>query len=651
MSQELAVLRENRNSLAVQHGLPPIGAAMSNQHGIVWRVDGHFFAPTLATIARGPVVADNPRDLFPVLHPQNLSPRLLEFIGETDRCTSKQFLLLDTLPHLRPGEAHPDGHWVDAWSNPSFIPVFLDAAHAHETIIAHEIGHVWIDLVYDCEDYRVLRDLSDTAKAHQWTSIQSFVLDKKVNEVLRQKGFDTSLLDAQQNEALASLACALQAGYQPPSQAEAAFLAIHVATTMLDGETAANDALQCFDMATLEIECHLPDVHDLACQMAASVRQYGCCDRASIRRSIDACAALSFAFTGQPFDAEQDLIEEQPEECFADKYPQCFAGLPVQAKLEIGRIMAKRGLPAGTECRLSSSPVGNVRIEFCDKAGTWTGPIPLHYAPCLPHDISARVRPMPERQSHMKQPTTFTPQSRTPPSVSSPALPSFPSLPSITPHLPGTGLSASRRHYNTGTALFLTRVRLWEQIGGEHPYAYAMNNPTTYIDPEGDKPKKPPHGKKQHQHTSRVGKNGCTEQQTAQILKAISDICRVRIPLMTDPKARDYATRICNGHISVFCHTQKDPLCNVNASSYPGYTPLPGQPASGTACSYSQKPSQEPPTINLCPTAFNSTKCGCLGTSILWEMMNDSDQTPRNSDSTLCLLAEKAYGKGTPPCP
>ncbi len=155
-----------RNDIAVRHGLPAIGSRMVNGHGIEWLVDGHSFLPDLTSLARdgGQVTKQDPRDLLPVIIPQNASQRLKDFWIETDRCTSKYLVAVDTMPGLRPHQAHPDGHWVDAWSSPDAIHFFLDANHVDETIFAHEIAHVWIDLVEDCEDYRVLRDLSDTSR-------------------------------------------------------------------------------------------------------------------------------------------------------------------------------------------------------------------------------------------------------------------------------------------------------------------------------------------------------------------------------------------------------------------------------------------------------------------------------------------------------
>ncbi len=56
--------------------------------------------------------------------------------------------------------------------------------------------------------------------------------------------------------------------------------------------------------------------------------------------------------------------------------------------------------------------------------------------------------------------------------------------PNAMPIFPGQ----PRRFYMAGTARFLTQVREAEWLGGEHPYAYAMNNPVTYTDPSGLEP-------------------------------------------------------------------------------------------------------------------------------------------------------------------
>ena len=492
MSQEIALLKETNNQIAVRHGLPPVGSTMINQYGIEWLVDGHLFVPTLSTLARGTnLEEDDPRDLYPVILPQNLSPRLTNFIAETDRCTSKVIMPLDTVPYLRPHSAHPYGHWIDGLDSPHRILMFLDAAHAHETIIAHEIGHIWIDLVEDCEDYRIFKDLSDTPKVHQWTSLQSFVLDNKVNEVLREKGFDMSAIENDVEESLISFAAAIRSGYRPPTDREAAFVASTLATAMLDYETGAQNTLQSLDMTSTVFRNDLPDVYALACHLAASVRRHGYADRASIRKAVDACALLAFAFVGEPLNLDTDFVEEVPTEDYNDKYLEYFPGIPVAAKLEIARAMARLKIPGGSECRLEYSSTGSAQVKFCQPSGEWTKPVLLKNLRRLPQPSAfAGSNPMLQRG----RPTMNKSFLSTPPNNSlhagtnSPA--TSPPLSGLHPVFP-TGGSNGRRSYGPGLARFLSQARLAEQLGGEHPYGYAMNNPISYVDPGGNQPQKP----------------------------------------------------------------------------------------------------------------------------------------------------------------
>lgn len=113
------------------------------------------------------------------------------------------------MPHLRRGTVIPGGHWIDTVGDERGILVFLDAVRVHETLIAHEIGHAWVQYVEQAEDERVLEDVSDPQRLHQLAFVQSFVLDLRVNDVLREKGFDVSLVEADQAASIESMGRAI----------------------------------------------------------------------------------------------------------------------------------------------------------------------------------------------------------------------------------------------------------------------------------------------------------------------------------------------------------------------------------------------------------------------------------------------------------
>ena len=454
---DLACLKEQNNRIAISQGLPPIGAALTNAHGIEWIVDGHTYAPSVMTLGRTETDSD-PRDLYPVSIPQNLSQSLQDMLQELHACTPKDFVPLDTVPHLRPDQAMPFSHSVDSGSDPNRILLFFDAARIHEAALAHELAHVWVELVEGIEDYRVLEELSDSVRYSQVQRIQSFVLDFRVNDHIRSRGFDTFDLELDRIKSLEQLSVAAAKGYEPPTRWESIVMAMLLAEVFIESSNALASQSDVFEI----IREKLPEEWALAEDLTEIVRSEPRTSADSAKRCIDKALVLSFTFAGEHLDLEKDLIERPPAVTWRDKWPGWLRELTPQQKCEVGKAMARSGLGGLAKVQLLNSMNG-AGVQFSTDGVSWTDPVALPFRlpdPTRPHESASRIMEINDQNRRRQMEQLERMKNATP----------------------------GRRAYATGEARFITQVRMEQMLAGEHPYAYAFNNPTTYTDPSGNSP-------------------------------------------------------------------------------------------------------------------------------------------------------------------
>jgi RHS repeat-associated protein len=146
-------------------------------------------------------------------------------------------------------------------------------------------------------------------------------------------------------------------------------------------------------------------------------------------------------------------------------------------------------------------------------------------------------------------------------------------------------------------------------------------------------------------------RHGCSAWERKKIMRALHDLCRNRLKLIINPVAKACAIKQCNSGAIFRCMPSSDPNCHQGPAN--GYHAPPGWPNIQQAdCSYAAYPGTGD-TIHLCPPAFSSPGCSCLGRHILWEMLNNCGHAP-GYDNPLCTLEfgpYGPYGPGTPPCP
>ncbi len=509
---ELAIeagCRAERNNLAAARiGLPTVGQVLENQHGIRFQVKEHLYLPNVNTAQRWRIGEKGlPEDLYPVIEPLNLSARLMDFIIKVDRCTTKVFIPVDTMPGFRK-DAVPRHNALHT-SDPEALLIFLDAVTLHETVLAHEVGHAWVQYVDQCEDERTLADVSDPARLNQVNFIQSYVLDLKVNELLRRKGFDMEPIDGDHAIAMNNTALLLDSGFSPPTKREAVFGALQFAEQIVERERGNRPGLVRFDDALTKLKRYEPEIHRLATAMAEAVFEFGFESKEGITNAIDKCLTLSFEFTGDPLDFENDLVIPQGEEPDFDKWPDWISGAFPRVKCQIGRVMAFNDIPDESTWSLSCHRITGADVSFQLPEGTILGPwrISTPYSVWHLHQMkeldkmnkeaSERHTKLMEevmqrnKENREKQEAAYAmAMGRSIPThPNAPGQQQHPKPPGVStmpePGVPFPGGVPGRRPYMAGLGRFLTEARLAERLGGEHPYAYAMNNPTTYTDPMG----------------------------------------------------------------------------------------------------------------------------------------------------------------------
>ena len=83
--------------------------------------------------------------------------------------------------------------------------------------------------------------------------MQSFVLDLKVNDVLRQKGFDMAPIEGDLAASIESLGRAIDAGYHPEHPREEVFMALTLASKMLDEDRGIGTGLARIDTTLTKV--------------------------------------------------------------------------------------------------------------------------------------------------------------------------------------------------------------------------------------------------------------------------------------------------------------------------------------------------------------------------------------------------------------
>jgi hypothetical protein len=358
-------------------GVPPVGASLTNHHGLEFTVLEHTTIPSrgkrfepsgVPGHSLDRIVAEPVRIEVPVVSIGGLSGRLFTLLSEFDGISPKTIAFVDTQPAGLAHGMHFGGHSFNWQFHPEVAFLTIHSPDTTEDVLAHELMHGWLDLVMGYEDDRIYRDHDDHAAMFLVNSTQCIVLDCMVQDAIGARGFDPCFWTGDVVSSLYDSGVVLTHGVYPATAYEASFLAKHYALPgavphlfRLDADLARK-----YIMGRNMIQETMPELAHLGDEIARAFHEGSYRTREDARRLIDRCLLLTAEYVGMDLDLERDLEEvPSPEPTWTDKFPEMFPGWPPQLKYEVHRRLLREDWPAGTEVEASArSGSTSVHVTF-----------------------------------------------------------------------------------------------------------------------------------------------------------------------------------------------------------------------------------------------------------------------------------------------
>jgi len=208
--------------------------------------------------------------------------------------------------------------------DPDLMFVIVDSNWCREDVMAHELMHIWLDLVEGYEDHRRYRDAANGRNSFTALSIQSFVIDCKVQERLKQRGFPLRQFTDDIVDSLHDCATALDRGGELANRSQEAVIANLLARTeaVPDLYELTSEDWERLCYVRRVFSRHVPGVVWLATRVAEAFSRHDYKSAPEALRLIDECLRLHFAYRGEPLDFERDFrIERDAVELCRESSP------------------------------------------------------------------------------------------------------------------------------------------------------------------------------------------------------------------------------------------------------------------------------------------------------------------------------------------